>query len=75
VLGGGPVSKQVKYQRAQQSRLEDEFIEEEEEEEEEDEESEDDDEGLPRKLRMSSFGAAIRSTVANGLPSLKAGSR
>jgi hypothetical protein len=24
-------------------------------------------------LRMSSFGAAIRSTVANGLPSLKAG--
>ena len=76
VLGGGPVSKQVKYQRAQQSRLEDEFIEEEEEEEVEDsdEESEDDDEGLPRKLRMSSFGAAIRSTVAHGLPSLKAGS-
>jgi len=71
VLGGGPVSKQVKYQRAQQL-LEGEFIEG--EEESSDEESEDDDEGLPQKLRMSSFGAAIRSTVANGLPSLKAGS-
>lgn len=74
VLGGGPVSKQVKYQRAQQSADEpDEFVEGEEVSSEDD--TEDDDEGLPRKLRMSSFGAAIRSTVANGLPSLKAGSR
>jgi digalactosyldiacylglycerol synthase len=78
VLGGGPVSKQVKYQRAQQSvELDDDIIEEEsdqvDDEEEEDDDSEDDDDGLPLSLRMSSFGAAIRSTVANGLPSLKAG--
>jgi hypothetical protein len=76
VLGGGPVSKQVKYQRAQQSvELDDDIIEEESDQvdEEEEEDSEDDDDGLPLSLRMSSFGAAIRSTVANGLPSLKAG--
>jgi digalactosyldiacylglycerol synthase len=73
VLGGGPISKQVKYQRAQQSLEPDEFMREEEISDDEEEESEDDDEGLPRKLRMSSFGAAVRSTVANGLPSLKAG--
>ena len=73
VLGGGPVSHQVKYQLAQQSlETDDEFIED--EEGDSDEESEDEDEGLPRKLRMSSFASAIRSTVANGLPSLKAGS-
>lgn len=73
VLGGGPISKQVKYQRAQQSLEPDAFIRREEISDDEEEESEDDDEGLPRKLRMSSFGAAVRSTVANGLPSLKAG--
>jgi hypothetical protein len=72
VLGAGPASHQVKYQVAQQSQLEpNEFIEQSDEEEEE---SEDEDEGLPKKLRMSSFAAALRSTVTNGLPSLKAGS-
>jgi hypothetical protein len=76
VLGGGPVSKQVKYQRAQQSVEPDDDIiegESDQEDDEEEEDSEDDDDGLPLSLRMSSFGAAIRSTVANGLPSLKAG--
>lgn len=71
VLGAGPASHQVKYLVAQQSQLEPgEFV----EEGEEEGESEDEDEGLPKKLRMSSFAAAIRSTVANGLPSLKTGS-
>jgi digalactosyldiacylglycerol synthase len=71
VLGAGPASHQVKYQVAHQSQLEpSELI----EQGEEEEESEDEDEGLPKKLRMSSFAAAIRSTVASGLPSLKAGS-
>jgi digalactosyldiacylglycerol synthase len=72
VLGAGPASHQVKYQFAQQSQLESsEFIEQGEEEEEE---SKDEDEGLPKKLCMSSFAAAIQSTVTNGLPSLKTGS-
>ena len=72
VLGAGPASHQVKYQVAQQSiGLDDEF---EESDDESPGESEDEDEGLPKKLRMSSFASALRSTVTNGLPSLKIGS-
>jgi hypothetical protein len=36
---------------------------------EEDYDSDNEDEGLTRKFRQSSFVRAIRSTIANGLPS------
>jgi hypothetical protein len=66
VLGAGPASQQVRYLAARQAEDTEGLSDEEDDESEE----EDEDEGLPRKLRRSSFASAIRSTVVNGLPSL-----
>ena len=64
-----PIRK-VKYQVTHQSLAEDD---DEDSEEKSLRESKDEEEGLPKKLLMSSFTSAIRSTVANGLPALKVG--
>ena len=58
VLGGGPVSAQVKYQNQRNG---------------EDNWEEEDEEGFPRKFFGSSIAQALRKTLSNGLPTLISG--
>jgi digalactosyldiacylglycerol synthase len=76
MLGGGPVSAQVKYVQSKLKLMDD-------DEDEEavqgdglpDDPGDDEDEGLTNKFHQSSIVQALRATVANGLPSTIVGSR
>jgi digalactosyldiacylglycerol synthase len=57
VMGAGPVSHQVKYQEEQRKG-------------EEADDEEEDDEGFSKKFFGSSISQALRTTLANGLPTL-----
>mmetsp|Transcript_10963 Transcript_10963/g.15448 ORF Transcript_10963/g.15448 Transcript_10963/m.15448 type:complete len:831 (+) Transcript_10963:293-2785(+) len=75
VLGAGPVSNQFKYQiERDTAELYVETTAGDHDSDGKDEAgSEDEGEGLPRKFQMSSLAKAIRTTVANGLPSMLPG--
>jgi len=66
VLGAGPASHQVKYQKANSNVVDDGGISYEDEENDGSSSSEDeDDEGLSAKLRRSSFAQAVRATLGD----------